>query len=47
MLDYEKPLREGHHLVMAYGTAEEVAQAYGILQGTAVGALNIHTGQCV
>jgi hypothetical protein len=47
ILDYEKQLRQGNHLVIAYGTAEEVAQAHDILQGTAVGALHLHAGAYV
>jgi hypothetical protein len=44
ILDYEKRLREGKHLVIAYGTAEEVARAHDILQGTTAGALRAHAG---
>jgi uncharacterized membrane protein len=42
ILDYEKRLREGKHLVIAYGTAEEVDKAHTILQETDVGALHVH-----
>jgi hypothetical protein len=44
ILDYEQQVQGGKHLVIAYGTAEEVAQAHAILQGTAVGALHVHAG---
>jgi len=44
ILDYEKQVQSGKHLVIAYGTAEEVAQAHAILQGTAVGAVRVHAG---
>jgi hypothetical protein len=43
ILDYEKRLQEGKHLVIAYGTAEEVARAHAILQSTTAGALRVHT----
>ena len=44
ILDYGEQVQGGKHLVIAYGTAEDVAQAYAILQGTAVGALHVHAG---
>jgi len=44
ILDYERQVKSGKHLVIAYGTAEEVARAHAILQGTAVGAVRIHAG---
>jgi heat induced stress protein YflT len=44
ILDYEQQVKSGKHLVIAYGTAEEVAKAHAILQGTAVGAVRIHAG---
>jgi hypothetical protein len=44
ILDYEKQVQSGKHLVIAYGTAEEVAWAHAILQDTAVGAVRVHTG---
>jgi hypothetical protein len=47
ILDYEQQLQGGKHLVIAYGTAEEVAQAQAILQGTAAGALRVHAGSSV
>ena len=47
ILDYEKRLREGKHLVIAYGTAEEVARAHTILQSTNAGALRVHAGTSV
>jgi hypothetical protein len=43
ILDYEKRLQEGKHLVIAYGTDEEVARAHAILQSTTAGALRVHT----
>jgi len=43
ILDYEKQVRNGRHMVIAYGTDEEVAQAHAILQGTAAEALRVHT----
>jgi uncharacterized membrane protein len=42
ILDYEQQLRGGKHLVIAYGTAEEVERAHAILQGTTVGVLRVH-----
>jgi len=47
ILDYEKQLREGKHLVIAYGTAEEVDKAHAILQETDVGALHMHASTSV
>jgi hypothetical protein len=44
ILDYERQVKSGKHLVIAYGTAEEVARAHAIIQGTAVGAVRIHAG---
>jgi outer membrane lipoprotein SlyB len=43
ILDYEKRVQEGKHLVIAYGTDEEVARAHAILQSTTAGALRVHT----
>lgn len=42
ILDYEKQVREGKHLVIVYGTAEEVDKAQAILQETEAGALHVH-----
>ena len=47
ILDYEKQLREGKHLVIAYGTAEEVDKARAILQETEVGVLHMHASTSV
>lgn len=47
ILDYEKQLRAGKHLVIAYGTAEEVAKAHAILWGTDVEALHTHASTSV
>ena len=47
ILDYEQQVQGGKHLVIAYGTAEEVAQAHAILQGTAAGTLRVHAGTSV
>ena len=47
ILDYEKQLREGKHLVIAYGTAEEVDKAHAILQETEAGALHVHASTSV
>ena len=47
ILDYEQQVQGGKHLVIAYGTAEAVAQAHAILQGTAAGALRVHAGSGV
>ena len=44
ILDYEQQVQSGKHLVIAYGTAEDVAQAHAILQGTPAGALHVHAG---
>jgi hypothetical protein len=47
IFDYEKQVQGGKHLVIAYGTAEEVAKAHAILQGTAAGTLRVHAGTSV
>jgi uncharacterized membrane protein len=47
ILDYEKQLRASKHLVIAYGTAEEVDKAHTILQETDVGALHVHASSRV
>jgi uncharacterized membrane protein len=47
ILDYEKQLREGKHLVIAHGTAEEVGEAQAILQETNAGALHVHASPSV
>src|SRR5262245_55434295 len=47
ILDYEHQVQSGKHLVIAYGTAEEVEQAHAILQGTAAGALRVHADASV
>ena len=44
ILDYERQVQSGKHLVIAYGTDEEVAKAHAILEGTKVGALRVHAG---
>jgi hypothetical protein len=44
ILDYEQQVKGGKHLVIAYGTAEEVEQAHAILQGTKAEALRMHAG---
>lgn len=44
ILEYAQQVQRGKHLVIAYGTPEEVAQAQAILQGTKVGALRVHAG---
>jgi len=47
ILDYEKQLREGKHLVIVYGTTEEVDKAHALLQETDVRALHMHAGASV
>jgi uncharacterized membrane protein len=47
ILDYEKQLRAGKHLVIAYGTAEEVDKAHAILRETDTRALHLHTSTSV
>jgi len=47
ILDYEKQVREGKHLVIAYGTAEEVDKAHAILQETEAGVLDVHASTSV
>ena len=47
ILDYGQQVQGGKHLVITYGTAEEVEQAHAILQGTVVGALHVHAGASV
>jgi len=47
ILDYEKQLRAGKHLVIAYGTAEEIDKAHAILQGTDAGTLHVHASTSV
>ena len=42
MRDYAQQVQGGKHLVIAYGTAEEVKRAHAILQGTPAGALRVH-----
>jgi len=42
MRDYAQQVQGGKHLVMAYGTDEDVARAHAILQGTPAGALRVH-----
>jgi hypothetical protein len=42
ILDYEQQVQSGKHLVIAYGTAEDVERAHVILQGTNAGALRVH-----
>jgi hypothetical protein len=42
IVDYVQQVKGGKHLVIAYGTPEEVARARAILQGTAVGAVRLH-----
>jgi hypothetical protein len=44
ILDYEKALQGGTYLLIVHGTAEEMAQAYRILQDATEGKLHIHTG---
>ena len=44
ILDYERQVQSGKHLVIAYGTDEEVAQAHAILEGTQAGDLHVHAG---
>ena len=47
ILDYEKQLREGKHLVIVYGATEEVDKAHALLQETDVRALHMHAGASV
>jgi len=47
ILDYERQVQSGKHLVIVYGTDEEVHQAHAILQGTHAGALRVHAGASV
>jgi uncharacterized membrane protein len=42
ILDYEQQVKGGKHLVIVYGTAEEVEQAHAILQETKAEALRMH-----
>jgi uncharacterized membrane protein len=44
ILEYKSKLRGGKYLVIAYGNAEDVAQAQAILQGTKARELHIHPG---
>jgi hypothetical protein len=47
ILDYEQQVKGGKHLVIAYGTDEEVARAQAILEETHVGTLRVHAGSGV
>jgi uncharacterized membrane protein len=47
ILDYEQQVQSGKHLVIAYGTDEDVERAHAILQGTAAGALRVHADASV
>jgi uncharacterized membrane protein len=47
ILDYAQQVQGGKHLVIAYGTSTDVAQAHAILQDTNAGALHLHVGRCV
>lgn len=47
ILDYERQVKGGKHLVIVYGTAEEVAKAQAILEETQVGTLRVHTSSSV
>jgi hypothetical protein len=44
IFDYEKKVKSGKYLVIAYGKPAEVAHAHDILQGTAASDLRLHTG---
>ncbi len=43
ILRYEEQVRQGEYLVIAHGSAEEVAQAHDILKGTAAAELDVHS----
>jgi len=47
IFDYEKQVQRGKHLVIAYGTAEEVEQAHAILQRTRADTLRVHASTSV
>jgi hypothetical protein len=42
IVEYAQQVQGGKHLVIAYGTSADVAQAYAILQDTPAGALHLH-----
>lgn len=42
ILKYEEKLKGGKYLVIAHGSADEVAKARNILQGTGADELNVH-----
>ena len=42
IVDYAQQVQGGKHLVIAYGTAADVAQAHAILQDTHAGAMDLH-----
>lgn len=42
ILKYEETLKGGKYLVIAHGSAEDVAKARNILQGTAASEVNVH-----
>lgn len=44
IFDYEKMVKSGKYLVIAYGNPDQVANAYTILQGTEAKKLRLHTG---
>jgi hypothetical protein len=47
ILDYGQQVQGGKHLVIVYGTAEDVAQAHAILQGTKADVLRVHADASV
>lgn len=44
IFDYEKKVKSGKYLVIAYGKPDEVTHAYAILQETEASELRLHTG---
>jgi len=45
ILKYEERLKGGKYLVIAHGSAEEVAKAHNILEGSGATELNVHTAE--
>jgi hypothetical protein len=44
IFDYEKMVKRGKYLVIAFGNPEQAANAHAILQGTEAKELRLHTG---
>jgi len=47
ILKYEESVKAGSYLLVAHGSAEEVAQAQKLLQGTGASEVNVHTADAL